>query len=163
MKTILFAILFCCVFVSCKFTEQNSEEDQTVTNTKVKDTSAINDKDEHGCLASAGYVWSKINKECVKAFTGVPLNPSSNPDSEDESESAYVLFSEDGNQAEVFLPNDTNSIVLVRSNEGKPWVFQDWQLIPWKGFVLKKGTENKFSGDGMPGKKVTGSDTEAAQ
>jgi hypothetical protein len=32
--------------------------------------------------------------------------------------------------------------------------------VPWKGYVLKKGNENKFAGDGMMGKKVTGSDTE---
>ncbi|MFN4028164.1 MULTISPECIES: hypothetical protein [Flavobacterium] len=160
MKKSLYFLLCCGILISCKLTDQKSVEDETVANEAVKDSSAVNDKDEHGCLATAGYVWSKINKECIKAFTGVPLNPIANPDSEDESLSAYVLFSEDGNQAEVFLPNDTNSIVLTRTADGKPWIFQDWQLVPWKGYVLKKGNENKFSGDGMMGKKVTGSDTE---
>jgi hypothetical protein len=160
MKKIFFFLMFLGTLVSCKLTDQNAEEAVTETNQTVKDSSAVNDKDEHGCLASAGYVWSKINKECIKAFTGIPLNPVTNPDSDDESLSAYVLFSEDANQAEVFLPNDTQSIVLTRSAEGKPWTFQDWQLVPWKGFVLKKGNENKFAGDGMMGKKVTGSDTE---
>lgn len=161
MKKIFFFLLFCGTLVSCKLTDQKTVEEEVEANQMVKDSSAVNDKDEHGCLATAGYVWSKINKECIKAFTGVPLNPSSNPNSEDESLSAYVLFSEDGNQAEVFLPNDTQSLVLTRTSEGKPWVFDDWQLVPWKGYVLKKGNENKFAGDGMVGKKITGSDTEA--
>lgn len=160
MKKSLYLLLFCSVLVSCKLTDQPSGEEQVVGNEAVKDSSVVNDKDEHGCLATAGYVWSKINKECIKAFTGVPLNPIANPNSDDESLSAYALFSEDGNQAEIFLPNDTKSIVLTRAAEGKPWIFEDWQLVPWKGYVLKKGNENKFSGDGMPGKKITGSDTE---
>lgn len=160
MKKSLYLLLFCSILYSCKLTDQSASDDQVVGNEAVKDSSVVNDKDEHGCLATAGYVWSKINKECIKAFTGVPLNPLTNPNSEDESLSAYVLFSEDGNMAEVFLPNDTNSIVLTRAAEGKPWTLDDWQLIPFKGYVLKKGNENKFSGDGMPGKKITGSDTE---
>ena len=160
MNKVFFFVLFCGALVSCKLTDQKSAEEEIIANETPKDSSVVNDKDEHGCLASAGYVWSKINKECIKAFTGVPLNPVANPDSEDESLSAYVLFSEDGNQAEVFLPKETNSIVLTRSTEGKPWIFEDWQLVPWKGFVLKKANENKFAGDGIPGKKITGSDTE---
>ena len=71
-----------------------------------------------------------------------------------------MLFSEDASQAEVFLPNASTSIVLTRTAEGKPWIFEDWQLVPWKGYVLKKGDQNMFSGDGQIGKKVTGSDTE---
>lgn len=160
MKKVFFFVFFCSILVSCKLTDQKSAEEKIIANETLRDSSVVNDKDEHGCLASAGYVWSKINKECIKAFTGVPLNPVANPDSEDESLSAYVLFSEDGNQAEVFLPKETNSIVLTRSAEGKPWTFEDWQLVPWKGFVLKKANENKFAGDGIPGKKITGSDTE---
>ncbi|WP_295335228.1 hypothetical protein [Flavobacterium sp.] len=160
MKKVFFFVFFCTILVSCKLTDQKSAEEEIIANETLRDSSVVNDKDEHGCLASAGYVWSKINKECIKAFTGVPLNPVANPDSEDESLSAYVLFSEDGNQAEVFLPKETNSIVLTRSAEGKPWTFEDWQLVPWKGFVLKRANENKFAGDGIPGKKITGSDTE---
>ena len=70
---------------------------------------SVNDKDENGCLASAGYVWSKLNKDCVKGFTGIQLNPMDKPDNEDEVLSAFVLFSEDASQAEVFLPNASTS------------------------------------------------------
>lgn len=158
ISTLLFVLL---LVASCKLTNKDEEieESQNPVST-VKDSTAISDKDENGCLASAGYVWSKVNKECVKGFSGIQLNPMDKPDNEDETLSAYVMFNEDGDMAEVFLPKDTTSIVLVRATEGKPWVFKEWQLIPWKGYVLKKGETNMFAGDGEMGKKVTDSDTE---
>lgn len=147
------------ILFSCKLTDQkNTDSEDENLPLAAKDSSVVNDKDEHGCLATAGYIWSKMNKECVKGYTGIQLNPADKPENEDETLSAYVLFSEDLNQAEVFLPNETDSVVLTRLAEGKPWVFEDWQLVPWKGYVLKKGTEIKFSGDGEMGKKITGSD-----
>jgi len=161
MKKITTLLVLALAIFSCKLTDQ--KEDETVAGKAaktVKDSTVVNDKDENGCLASAGYIWSKVNKECVKGFSGIQLNPIDKPDNEDETLSAYVLFSEDAKQAEIFLPNDTTSIVLSRSAEGKPWVLKDWQLIPWKGYVLKKGTVSMFAGDGEIGKKVTETDTE---
>lgn len=161
MKKLSLLLIASIALFSCKLTDQNnndSEEENLPL--AAKDSSVVNDKDEHGCLATAGYIWSKMNKECVKGYTGIQLNPADKPENEDETLSAFVLFSEDLNKAEVFLPNDANSIVLTRLAEGKPWVFEDWQLVPWKGYVLKKGAEIKFSGDGQMGKKITGSDTQ---
>jgi len=157
ISTLLLALLFAC---SCKYVDQKEEIDETQNATASRDSSVVNDKDENGCLASAGYVWSKVNKECIKGFSGIQLNPIDKPDNEDETLSAYVLFNEDASQAEIFLPKDTTSVVLTRKAEGQPWVLNDWQLVPWKGYVLKKGTENKFAGDGEIGKKILDSDTE---
>lgn len=158
MKKITTLFILSLIIYSCKLTDQQTDE-EVITKTAVKDTTIVYDKDENGCLASAGYVWSKVNKECVKGFSGIQLNPTDNLNNEDETKSAYVLFNEDASQAEVFLPN-ASSVILTRSAEGRPWVYQDWQLIAWKGYVLKKGGENKYSGDAEMGKKVLGSDTE---
>ncbi|MBF6640158.1 hypothetical protein IVB69_01565 [Flavobacterium sp. J49] len=161
MKKISLLLIASIALFSCKLTDQNnSESEDENLPLAAKDSSVVNDKDEHGCLATAGYIWSKMNKECVKGYTGIQLNPADKPENEDETLSAFVLFSEDLNQAEVFLPNEANSVVLTRLAEGKPWVFEDWQLVPWKGYVLKKGADIKFSGDGQMGKKITGSDTQ---
>ncbi|MFN3968851.1 hypothetical protein [Flavobacterium sp.] len=161
MKKISLLLIASILLFSCKLNDQNeTESDEENVPSAVKDSTIVNDKDEHGCLATAGYIWSKMNKECVKGYTGIQLNPVDKPENEDETLSAFVLFSEDQNQAEVFLPNEANSIILIRLAEGKPWVFEDWQLVPWKGYVLKKGTDIKFSGDGQMGKKITGSDTQ---
>jgi hypothetical protein len=160
MKKIATIFIFSIIIYSCKLTDENDVEEKVVKNTTTKDSTVVNDKDENGCLSSAGYVWSKVNNECVKGYSGIQLNPMNVANNEDETASAYVLFNEDASMAEVFLPNETTSIVLTRSTEGKPWVYKDWQLIAWKGYVLKKGGENKYMGDAEMGKKVLGSDTE---
>lgn len=158
-KISIFLILLLCLS-SCKFEDPKDETDEAKRAITTKDSSVVNDKDENGCLASAGYVWSKVNKECVKGFSGIQLNPIEKQNNEDETLSAYVLFNEDASEAEIFLPKDTASIVLSRSEEGNPWIFKDWQLVPWKGYVLKKGNETMFAGDGEIGKKILDSDTE---
>lgn len=160
MKNITILILFLFLVSSCQFIDKGETVDETKKSIITKDSSVVNDKDENGCLASAGYVWSKVNKECVKGFSGIQLNPIGKPDNDDETLSAYVLFNEDASKAEVFLPKDTASIVLSRSGEGKPWVLNDWQLVTWKGYVLKKGDKTMFAGDGEIGQKIMSSDTE---
>lgn len=161
MKKIATLLMIFLIVSSCRLIDQNDDTDE---NAKVaatsKDSTVVNDKDENGCLASAGFVWSKVNKECVKGFSGIQLNPTDKPDNQDETLSAYVLFNEDASQAEVFLPKDTASIILERGDEGKPWILNDWQLVPWKGYVLKKGAVTMFAGDGQMGKKEIETDTE---
>ena len=161
MKKITVLLMILLIVSSCKLIDQNDDADEKGKATATaKDSTIVNDKDENGCLASAGFVWSKVNKECIKGFSGIQLNPVDKPDNQDETLSAYVLFNEDASLAEVFLPKDTSSIVLTRETEGKPWVLKEWQLVSWKGYVLKKGAANMFSGDGEIGKKEIETDTE---
>lgn len=154
--------IFVVLFVSsCKLEDKKAAIDEPKNaRTFAKDTVVVYDKDENGCLASAGYVWSKVNKECVKGFSGIQLNPSDNLNNKDETLSAYVLFNEDASQAEIFLPKDTSSIILKRGSNGKSWVYNDWQLVPLKGYVLKKADKNMYSGDGEIGKKEIETDTQ---
>lgn len=161
MKKLAAIFIISISIYSCKWNDQNiKEEEDLISTVTKKDSTIVNDKDENGCLASAGYVWSKVNNECVKGFSGIQLNPVTDMTNEDETVSAYVLFNEDASKAEVFLPKDTTSIVLLRSSAGKSWLYKNWQLIQSKGFILKKAGENKFSGDLQIGKKVLGTDIE---
>jgi len=160
MKKIIILIQVLMSICSCKLIDKNEDKVETKQSLTTIDSSVVNDKDENGCLASAGYVWSKVNKECVKGFSGIQLNPIDKLENEDETLSAYVLFNEDASKAEIFLPKDTTSIMLTRSSEGKPWVFKDWQLIVNIGYTLKKGNENMFLGDGEMGKKEIETDTQ---
>ncbi|WP_293875700.1 hypothetical protein [Flavobacterium sp.] len=161
MKKIIAFILVSLMVFSCKLNDQNEVVGKIPSkSTTAKDSTLVNEKDENGCLASAGYVWSKVNKECVKGFSGIQLNPIDKPANEDETLSAYVLFNEDTSKAEIFLPKDTTSIVLSRTGQGKSWMLNDWQLLASKGYLLKKSNKTLFSGDEEIGKKVTGSDTE---
>ncbi len=153
-KITTFIVLFT-FLVACKQQDTKVEDSN---NPEPKDSTIVGaDQDENGCLASAGYTWSKLNKECVRAFTGIQLNPSDDIATEDVTLCAYVLFNESGDKVEVFMP-DEKSFILTRSAEGKPWIYEDYQLISWKGYALKKAGVTIYSGDGEIGNKVTGSD-----
>ena len=158
-KIFLFLLIFYTVS-SCKFIDKNEESNENLNSTAAKDSSIVNDKDENGCLASAGYIWSRLNKECIKGFSGIQLNPIDNQKNEDETLSAYVLFNENATKAEIFLPKEASSIILTKSSQGNLWTLNDWQLMAQNGYMLKKGNATLFSGDGEIGKKVLGSDTE---
>jgi hypothetical protein len=161
-RSIAIVLVMATFFVSCKLKDDTSED---VANKKIqpKDSTIVGaDQDENGCLASAGYTWSKLNKECVRAFTGIQLNPIENAATEDATLCAYVLFNESADKAEVFLP-DEKSFILTRIAAGKPWVYEDYQLIPKNGYVLTKAGATVFSGDGEIGNKVTGSDNPEGQ
>ena len=157
MKKISIILLLSLSIISCK-QKDSSEQEEKANTSQTKDTTMVGaDQDENGCLASAGYTWSKVNKECVKIFTGIQLNPAKDLANEEMVLCAYVLFNENGDQAEVFLPNE-ESIVLSRPEEGKPWSNANYQLIAKNGYTLKKATEIIYIGDGTMGNKVTGSD-----
>ena len=86
-----------------------------------------NDKDAHGCIASAGYVWSSVRKECIRTWeTGFQLSEVT-----DGSPNLWAsgVFSNDYNQVEIFLPTPTHSPLLNRS--GNEWKSPQsaWRLV----------------------------------
>lgn len=101
------------------------------------------DADAHGCKASAGYTWSTLKKECIRIFEGTRLNHAE--DGKTYTTAAYVIF--DGNKAELFLDTQKESIILERKSEGDSWSKDDYQLIPWKGYVLKKAGKIIYTGE----------------
>jgi hypothetical protein len=156
MKKISIILLLSIFIFSCKHNDTKELDKKTGTS-QTKDTTMVGaDQDENGCLASAGYTWSKVNKECVKIFTGIQLNPAKDLANEEMVLCAYVLFNENGDQAEVFLPNE-ESIVLTKSTKNS-WSNANFELITKNGYALKKGAEIIYVGDGTVGNKVTGSD-----
>lgn len=159
MKNCLLLIVLVVSLVSCKKFDQDVEPELLKKQTLLDTITSI-DKDENGCLDGAGYFWSTLNKECIKIYeSAIALYPQDNQNNEDETKNAYIVFGENGgNEAEIFLPNQEKSLILIRPAEGQPWKFDDWQLIPWKGFILKKGEDILFAGDGGVGPKITGSD-----
>lgn len=159
VKKITTTILILMLLVSCKWNDEE-ENPKTDTTNNAKDVVIGGDKDKDGCLASAGYTWSKLNKECVRVFSGLQLLPidKTNNEEDDAVFAAYVLFDESADNAELFLPNEDESVLVKRQSEGKPWTNGEWELIPHKGFVLKKAGKILFAGDGEIGNKVSGSD-----
>jgi len=106
------------------------------------------DRDEHGCIRSAGYRWSIVKNECVRIFeVGVRLFPQDT--SLDQSTSAFVLFNADQTRAELFLPRQEASILMERKGQegAHSWESGDYKLFPWKGYVLKEGDKTLYHGE----------------
>ncbi|WP_293788405.1 hypothetical protein [uncultured Pedobacter sp.] len=76
------------------------------------------DQDEHGCIGSAGYTWSKLKNDCIQIFNaGFRLNPVA-IQKDKEVTSAFVLMSDDQSRIELFLPDDDqHSILLNKSGD----------------------------------------------
>ena len=148
-KIFLFSIIIGLSF-SCakKVSEEKKPTQETTKAVKEQTDSAAvivgGDSDPHGCKASAGYTWSILKKECIRIFEN-STKLSHAEDGKTYTTVAYVIF--DGDKAELFLDTQKESIILERKSEGDSWVKDDLQLIPWKGYVLKKGEKILYTGE----------------
>ena len=148
-KIFLFSIIIGLSF-SCakKVSEEKKPLQETTKAVKEETDSSVSvvggDSDEHGCKASAGYTWSLLKKECIRIFEN-STKLSHAEDGKTYTTVAYVIF--DGDKAELFLDTQKESIILERKSEGDSWVKDDLQLIPWKGYVLKKGEKILYTGE----------------
>jgi hypothetical protein len=156
-KFFLFVLVLQGLF-SCKDTDVAVAQDDSDSK-EVENIIVGANKDSEGCLTTAGYTWSKLKKDCVRLFdSGVRLYPKTDPNTQDALLITYLILSDDGMEAEVFIPNQDQSLVLIREKEATPWVFNEWELTAFEGFTLRKNSEILFSGDGEIGPKFTGSD-----
>lgn len=83
------------------------------------------DKDEHGCIASAGYTWSEVQKDCIRLWEkGVRLTSV-----KDERNTLYIVFSPDSSRVELFFSEEDipNEILDRRSlpSGGYVWNMED--------------------------------------
>lgn len=133
------------IIVSAAFScaKKVSQENVTTKETK-KEILVGGDTDSHGCKASAGYTWSTLKKECIRVFeNSTRLNHAE--DGKTYTTAAYVIF--DANKAELFLDTQKESIILERKTEGDSWRKDNLELIPWKGYVLKKDGKILYTGE----------------
>ena len=81
-------------------------------NKKNEDNMVGNDKDEYGCIASAGYIWSEVQKDCIRLWEkGVRMESVANKEN-----TAYIVFAPDSLQVELFFSGDQPNEILDR-----PW------------------------------------------
>ena len=76
------------------------------------------DRDQHGCITSAGFSWSELQQTCVQLWeAGVRLDPVEEKEG-DVVISAFVLFNKDEPKAEkIILPNKEGSVILDKKSE----------------------------------------------
>lgn len=81
------------------------------------------DRDEHGCIGSAGYTWSEVRQNCIRLFeTGVRV------EAVDGNETAYIVFSQDSTRVELFFSDTENTEILERRtlpSGGYAWNVED--------------------------------------
>lgn len=80
---------------------------------KSSDRLVGNDRDSHGCMASAGYTWSEARKDCVRVWeVGERLV--------NGDENVFVVFSKDSARAEVFLAGG-GRVMCKKKNNAEEW------------------------------------------
>ena len=97
--------------LSCNSSKK--EEMKENPNQKVEEQEELvgADRDEHGCITSAGFSWSELQQTCVQLWeAGVRLDPIEVKQG-DEVISAFVLFNKDESKAEIVLPNKDGSVI----------------------------------------------------
>lgn len=117
------------------------------------------DKDENGCVLSAGYRWSVIKNDCVRPVEeAYRLNSVEKVEDDSPIKSAFVIFSEDKAQAELYLP-DTHSSILLKENGDDSYKNGVWSLHSDKGYSLKLNGELVYVGaQAIQQGQVTGDD-----
>lgn len=142
MKNSLLLISLCFI-LSCFKKSTQVEPNKAVIYKSSQSEKVGADKDAHGCIGSAGYIWSELKNHCVRIFeVGTRLNSNQKND----TTSAFIIFDKRGEKVELFTTLEEKSIILTRKSEGESWVYNDWEFIPWKGFVLKKRGTILFTG-----------------
>lgn len=110
-------LLCASVFLACACSEGNPSASSADSAAPAAQNDTIpvgGDRDEHGCISSAGYVWSAVQGKCIRTFeSGVKLLPVEMPTDGSAVFAAYAIFSEDSLRAELFLP-ERGGIVLDR-------------------------------------------------
>ena len=79
---------------------------------KTTDKLVGNDRDSHGCIASAGYVWSEAVKDCIRVWEVCERI-------DNGEKKVYVLFSDDKSLAEVFM--DGGKTMLCKKVNDNLW------------------------------------------
>ena len=102
----------------------NSREKNAAAETE-KTEIVGDDKDEHGCIASAGYTWSEAQKDCIRLWEkGVRL-----ASVDDAENTLFIVFSPDSTQVELFFSEEDapNEILDRRSLPagGYAWNMED--------------------------------------
>ena len=110
------------------------------------DTPALpgSDRDEHNCIASAGYTWSQTRKACIRLWEeGITLSPVAPAGS--ASFAAFAVQTQDYARMEVFIPEEETVVILQQTgDEHDDWTSPttDWNLRnsgqTWE--LLKKDT-----------------------
>lgn len=116
-KESFYLMCVCLLLASCG----GSREKKAETENEAEKTAMVgNDKDEHGCIASAGYTWCEVQKDCIRLWEkGIRMTSVT-----DAQNTLFLVFSPDSTQVELFF-----------SKEGTPNEILDRRGLPDGGYA----------------------------
>lgn len=107
-------------FAACNNgTPQQADNAAEEPTTPQQETMVGDDRDEHGCIGSAGYTWSALRGECIQVFeVGTRLNPV-DVEQEEAVISAFIVSKEgDNSQVELFITGEDQNPILKKEADG---------------------------------------------
>ncbi len=145
MKKIVLLALLGNLILLAGCTSKNSKSGTAAADTTATAQMVGNDRDDHDCIGSAGYLWSEVLSECVRIFErGVQLSSATDPAA---TQACFVLFSADSLRAEAFIPQEAMPTLLDKKGDGL-WKNdeglslsrqgQSWQLLRAEEVIYKK-------------------------
>ena len=139
MKKPVLILLSAMFLMSCDFIMKKHDIEPGEADKTEKKIVLGTDKDKNGCVISAGYCWSKISKECIRPVEeGFRLNTIDDVEDESDVTSAFIIFEENTNRAELFLPENSESQLLEKDSKNGPYKNKHWSLQSQNGYKLKK-------------------------
>ena len=107
-------------FAACNnSTPQQADNAAEEPTTPQQETMVGGDRDEHGCIGSAGYSWSALRGECIQVFeVGTRLNPV-DVEQEEAVISAFIVSKDgDNSQVELFITGEDQNPILKKEADG---------------------------------------------
>lgn len=129
-------ISICLLCAGALFVACGSKRGKTVEVAEQADTVHVvgGDKDKHGCIASAGYTWSEVQKDCIRLWEkGVRMNAV-----DDAEKVLFLVFSPDSTQVELFFSEEEcrtrfwSAVVFLRGDMLGMWKMMIQRMCVWK-------------------------------
>lgn len=102
-----------------------------------------NDKDRHGCVASAGYTWCSVQKRCIRLWEeGIKLSAVGAGHSAGADFNTYLVFAADSLKAELFDVKRRTPVILERKARESFWFSGDLSAEKVSGkWIVRKGDD----------------------
>ncbi len=114
-----------------------SQSKQTMQEKQKSENKMGNDRDEHGCIASAGYQWSELLKDCIRPFEkGIKLISATDEFSQFAS---FLIVNADSSKVEVFMPKTKERPILIRQKPQASVEIWKAENHPTLSVTLSKG------------------------
>lgn len=129
-------ISICLLCAGALFVACGSKRGKTVEVAEQADTVHVvgGDKDKHGCIASAGYTWSEVQKDCIRLWEkGVRMNAV-----DDAEKVLFLVFSPDSTKWNCSFRKRKcrtrfwSAVVFLRGDMLGMWKMMIQRMCVWK-------------------------------